>query len=247
MQQQQPIQPHPKHTPDLVLDLPVTSHQRPQVKDVSPSDTAPDTTLEQESPPGLTTAEVFAKSDQSTIKKGQMPRSVSTATNFNTTTSYVKHVAPTGSIKRSQTSVLSPAKPSAGGSTGSQSTDNQPKVDPMITSAFNNNRPVQYTQSAVIQSGKPKLHHTISDSGSNPEDEKSRMSVAQKAATLERTGIGYGGVYPLLGRPSPSPSPEPPEKPPKPSLRPKPPVMRKPRSPDVWKKMKPGRDDSPPY
>ena len=51
-----PTSSHPKHTPDLVLDLPVSTEKQ------TPGD--PDS-------PTMSTAEVFAKSNQSTIKKGQ--------------------------------------------------------------------------------------------------------------------------------------------------------------------------------
>ena len=47
---------HPKHTPDLVLDLPVTTEKQTHGDPDSPT---------------MSTAEVFAKSNQSTIKKGQ--------------------------------------------------------------------------------------------------------------------------------------------------------------------------------
>ena len=57
---------HPKHTPDLVLDLPIST-ESPSPKDGS----------EPDSPTLLSTADVFAESNQCTMKKAcSMPRGV---------------------------------------------------------------------------------------------------------------------------------------------------------------------------
>ena len=86
----------PSHTPDLVLDLPLNVDQSavPQPKPMS--NTVPLVATDDDSPT-LTTAEVFAKSNQSTMKKGSsMPRGV-----INPMAANLAKLAVSASIKRS--------------------------------------------------------------------------------------------------------------------------------------------------
>ena len=99
---------NPKRTPDLVLDLPRETEMMPSPREL----TYPLPMVgQQEDSPTLTTAEVFAKSNQCTIKKGttlSMPKKVThhTATNNGTAVAMTAHEqdGDISSMKRSTSS-----------------------------------------------------------------------------------------------------------------------------------------------
>ena len=241
---------HPKHTPDLVLDLPITSDAPSSPKDHSDSDSEGSTNI-------LSTAEVFANANQSTIKKGcSMPRTHAGATYRSIPN--VKRSISTGSseterrkhdpdqtlgtsMTESMTEVSNSAKTttpsimstSLTGSLSGSSSGTTPVVKgpPMLVPRRNRGEP----KPDVSLNAEPNAN------GSKPGREKptkqERMLKVQQPAPSPTPSSREGS-------PAPGEKPALPDKP-KPPLKAKPPVKKRPgKSPEVLKRVKDRRDSS---
>ena len=249
----------PSHTPDLVLDLPLTVDQSAtaQPKPVPPP-TVP-VVLADEDSPTLTTAEVFAKSNQSTMKKGSsMPRGVTSAMAAN----FAK-LAVTASIKRSHSTAGTSSTRGAGdmravgldnkaGGSGDLKTDKSDSgsSSPMMRLSGGKERPsvpmltprkkhLQATDSAesIGESASPRGTPPRS---STPKPDMPTKDSFGKEYTKDMSRVSVGSdsdaeqsnvpQRPARSNRATADKPDRPTERPKPPLRAKPAIMRKPQT-----------------
>ena len=237
---------HPKHTPDLVLDLPVTSDAPSSPKDHSDSDSE---SSNSSSSNLLSTAEVFANANQSTIKKGaSMPRGSTIASGLPLVANKKRSASSSGTARPvTETEegamlrgVMTESMTET--SSGLLSTSHTPSI---MSSSFSGALPSAPSSRPPGPTKGPPMLVPRRSKQHPPETSTADTRTQKPAPAPEKSG-----VHERLLRPSPTPasreaSPAPggekpalPDKP-KPPLKTKPSVMKKPaRSPEVLKRLK---------
>lgn len=245
---------HPKHTPDLVLDLPISSNAPPSPKDHSDSDSEHSNNSSTSNL--LSTAEVFANANQSTIKKGSsMPRGSSTgiSSGLQNLSHNKKRSVSSSGTGRPLKSEDQTALPRSGMTESFSEVSNTAvpigKMPNIMSSSFSGALP---SSSSTTGGGKgpPMLVPRRKQTTDAKEAGRNAEPITQKPLPVpEKSNLQQERLLRVTQSSSPSPSsregsPAPGEKPalpdkPKPPLKAKPNVMKKPgKSPEVLKRLK---------